>query len=139
MRQNVLIPLLLTAAALAGGCAAVTTADGQKLRPGQAAFRDYVESVFRRQNAVLTELAFALDAADPVGARFGVLESAEADLLDACADLNALAAAAQRQRSRGAGDLAAARTAPLCERATESAQRVLQQPVEVEAAGDPRR
>ena len=43
---------------------AVTSADGRRMSPRSDAFADYVEAVFRRQNEVSGELAFALDELD---------------------------------------------------------------------------
>lgn len=110
---------------LVAGCAPVTTLDGERLPVRSEAFADYVEQVFREQNRVATELAFALeDSADP--ARLDALETAEDALFAACADLNAMAAARRDGRRMGAfRALAAARQAPECERAAAHARAAL--------------
>lgn len=107
--------------ALAGGCATVTTTDGQRLRLTSAEFRNYVESVFREQNRVADELAFEQEspAAD-------TLDAAEAVLLTACAGVNELATARRDERRLGLGRrLEAARGVPACEEATRAAQEAL--------------
>jgi hypothetical protein len=111
--------------ALATGCA-VTSVDGERLRPGSDAFADYVESVFRRQNEVATALALAIDD-EPAGSdRFAALEDAELDLLIACRTLNELAEASRDgERPGGMSALRRARLAPDCERATERADELL--------------
>ena len=53
--------LLLSAWLALSGCASVVTADGERLALTSAAFRAYVERVFREQNRLADELAFALD------------------------------------------------------------------------------
>lgn len=111
---------------LACGACAVVTGDGTRLRPGSDAFADYVESVFRQQNEVLSALAFALDAADPDSATYVVLEEAEAEVLELCDGLNALATARQRgERVGGLGALGTARRAPECARVSEAARTLL--------------
>jgi len=113
---------------LAAGCT-ITTPDGARLRAGQPAFAEYVERVFRLQNAVISELAFALDEAPLESARYLALEAAEQTVLDACDGLNELATARQRgDERRGPGGLKAARSAPECERAALAARRSLQPP-----------
>lgn len=122
---------LRCAAALAGvlfaaGCSAVETIDGERLGVRSEAFADYVESVFRRQNAVATELAFALEAEELDTPRYARLESAEVALLDACAGLNEIAAGRRdRQEVGGLRALRAARRTPDCERATREAEALL--------------
>jgi hypothetical protein len=107
------------------GCA-VTSGDGQRLRPGSEAFADYVESVFRRQNEVATELALAIDDEVPGSDRFAALEDAELGLLLACRTLNELAEARREGESPGGlSALRRARVAPDCERATERADALL--------------
>jgi len=119
------VGLLAGAAVLAAGCAPVTTLDGERLAVRSEAFADYVERVFREQNRVASELAFALeDTVDP--ARLDVLETAEDALFAACADLNEMAAARRDGRRMGAfRALAAARQAPECERAAARARDAL--------------
>ena len=99
------------------GCA-VMTADGERLALTSPEFRSYVERVFREQNRVADQFAFALE--DERGAPAAVA-AAEQSLQDACAALNELATARRderplslRQRS------AAARSAPTCERTTRA-------------------
>lgn len=119
------VPVLLAIALLTGACA-VTTADGERLAVGSDAFRSYVERVFRAQNRVATELAFALEREGLPGERVRALEAAETELLEACAELNELAAARRDGETLGAAaEAGAARSAPECERAMLAAQRVL--------------
>jgi len=96
------------------------------MSPRSEAFGDYVEAVFRRQNSVATELTLALDEADPDSGRFGRLEDAELDLLQACRGLNQLAQSRRAGSApRGPGALRRARQAPECERAAASAAALL--------------
>jgi hypothetical protein len=106
---------VLCALIFAAGCAAVPTADGQRLRLGSPEFRDYVERVFREQNRVADAAAFALEAP---GSQDAALAAAEQELLAACAGVNELATARRDQRRLGVRKSArAARTVPDCERA----------------------
>jgi hypothetical protein len=115
---------LALASALLVGCAAVETADGTRLAFGSDDFRSYVERVFREQNRVADELAFALEGA-PQGNEAD-LAAAEDALLGACAGLNELATSRRDDAHLGVRrSAAAARRAPDCERATLSAQAVL--------------
>ena len=101
------------------GCAAVPTADGQRLRLGSDEFRDYVERVFREQNRVADAVAFALDAP---GAQDAELAAAEQQLLAACAGVNELATARRDQRRLGLrSSVRAAKSVPDCERAARAA------------------
>lgn len=101
------------------GCAAVPTADGQRLSLRSAEFREYVERVFREQNRVADAVAFALDAP---GEQDAQLAAAEQELLAACAGVNELATARRDQRRLNMRDsLRAARSVPDCERATRAA------------------
>jgi len=101
------------------GCAAVPTADGQRLRLGSDEFRDYVERVFREQNRVADAVAFALEAP---GSQDPELAAAEQDLLAACAGVNELATARRDQQSLGLrNSVRAAKSVPDCERATRAA------------------
>jgi hypothetical protein len=110
------------AAALALTACAITTVDGERLRPGEPEFADYVESVFRLQNEAATELAFALESAEFESALYLRLESAEETLLAACDGLNELASRRQRgEEDRNLGALREARNAPDCERAALAA------------------
>src|SRR5919109_2609732 len=110
-------PLLVATLALQG-CAAVSTAGGEKLGLRSPEFRAYVERVFREQNQVADELAFALDAA-PARAEPAAAEQA---LIAACAGVNELATSRRDgQRLKLKEQLAAARSVPDCERATRSA------------------
>jgi len=100
---------------------AVQTQDGVRLAVTSPEFPGYVERVFREQNRVADELAFALD--DDASAR---LDGVEENLLAACRQLNELATTRRDNveisvRRR----LAAARSAPACERATASAEEAL--------------
>jgi hypothetical protein len=98
------------------GCAAVQTADGQRLGLTSEEFRAYVERVFRDQNRVADEVAFALEG--PSAAR-DELAAAEQRLLEACAGVNELATARRDQRRLGLRrSSSAARTVPQCEAAT---------------------
>lgn len=114
-------PLFLTLAL--AGCATVTTADDGRLRLTSPEFRAYVERVFREQNRVADELAFALeDRAPPAAA----LSAAEQDLLADCAQVNELATANRDgQRLGWRRSLAAARSVTDCEQATRAAARAL--------------
>ena len=117
-RSTVLCALVCSA-----GCAAVRTADGQRLRLGSAEFRDYVERVFREQNRVADAAAFALEAPE---AQDRDLAAAEQALLAACALVNELAAARRDQRPLGVRKSArAARTVPDCERASRGVEALL--------------
>jgi hypothetical protein len=101
------------------GCAAVATVDGQRLKLTSEDFRAYVERVFREQNRVADELAFALEAP---GAERGDLAAAEQRLLEACAGVNELATARRDERRLGMRrSSSAARTVPQCEAATRFA------------------
>lgn len=100
---------------------AVQTQDGVRLALSSPEFPEYVERVFREQNRVADELGFALEEDDS-----GRLDEAEQNLLAACERLNELATTRRDDveislRRR----LAAARTAPECERATSAAEAVL--------------
>ena len=102
------------------GCAAVPTADGQRLRLGSDEFREYVERVFREQNRVADAVAFALEAP---GAQDTELAAAEQELLAACAGVNELATTRRDQQRLGMrASLRAARSVPDCERATRAAE-----------------
>ncbi len=87
------------------------------------AFAEYVEFVFRQQNEIGTELAFALDSVEFDSEQYLMLEAAELALLEACMGLNELAVRGQNGRSAGGlGAARAARRAPECERAAVAAQ-----------------
>ena len=101
------------------GCAAVPTADGQRLSLRSVEFREYVERVFREQNRVADAVAFALDAP---GEQDAQLAAAEQELLVACAGVNELATARRDQQRLGMrSSVRAARSVPDCERATRAA------------------
>ena len=107
------------------GCA-ITRPDGTRLGPRSDAFADYVEMTFRRQNELASDLAFALDEAEPDSPRYRELEALEIELETACRSLNELA----RQRRAGEavaglGALRRARQAPDCERAYEKGVGIL--------------
>jgi hypothetical protein len=113
-------------AAVAAGCAAVRSADGTRISVVSGAFPEYVERVFRDQNRVATELAFALDdpALDP--ARQDALAGLELMLLEACAPLNELAVAQRDGVRLGLRDsVQRGRQASRCETATRDAGRGL--------------
>jgi hypothetical protein len=100
------------------GCAAVPTADGQRLRLGSAEFREYVERVFREQNRVADAVAFALEAPSAQGVELAAVEQ---ELLAACAGVNELATARRDQRRLGMrSSVRAARSVPECERVTRA-------------------
>jgi hypothetical protein len=102
-------------------CVSVTTLDGDRLTAPSSEFRAYVEAVFREQNRVATDLAFALEsAADP--ATQVEMENSERELIAACEALNEIATErrAGRELSRQR-QVDAARSAPQCERAAHAA------------------
>jgi hypothetical protein len=108
---------------LLAGCAAVSTADGDRLALQSEEFRAYVERVFREQNRVADELAFALEAPGPTR---GELAVAEQRLLEACAAVNELATARRDELRLGLRrSLSAARTVPHCEQTTRSVAEAL--------------
>ena len=119
---------LAAAAALPVACA-VTTADGTRLGLTSSEFRAYVERVFRDQNKVASDLAFALDDATASGGSPPPdLAAAEDALLEACSGLNELATSRRDQAELGVRKSAsAARSAPDCERATRAAQTALRE------------
>jgi hypothetical protein len=89
-------------------------------------FADYVEAVFRRQNAVATELADAIDDELPASERYAALEQLELELEIACRGLNQLAQAQREgEPAGGLGGLKRARGAPDCEGAADRAARAL--------------
>jgi hypothetical protein len=99
------------------GCASVLTADGQRLELASPEFREYVERVFREQNRIADDVAFALDEPGP----HDDLAAAEQELLAACAGVNELATARRDQRRLGMrSSVRAARTVPDCERAART-------------------
>ena len=104
---------LFVATAILAGCA-VLTADGQRLTLTSSEFRAYVERVFREQNRMADQFAFALEGVPDVPA--GVT-AAEQSLLDACAAVNELATARRDERSLSLRQRStAARSVPMCER-----------------------
>jgi hypothetical protein len=119
-----LVPIVAPWVLLAlSSCAAVPTADGQRLRLTSDEFRAYVERVFRDQNRVADELAFALESDAGEG---GELAAAEQRLLESCAAVNELATARRDQQDLGMRRSAsAARTVPECEEATRGAEALL--------------
>ena len=114
--------LLASALLLGPGGCAVTAADGTRMGLRSDEFADYVESVFRRQNEVASELALEIESRDQDSERYELLDAAELDLLNACVGINELAA---RQRDGdplgGLKALKRARQAPECERAADAA------------------
>ena len=116
-------PLVVCLLLFLPGCAAVPTADGQRLRLGSDEFREYVERVFREQNSVADAVAFALDAP---GAQDAELAATEQELLAACAGVNELATARRDQRRLGLrSSVRAAKSVPDCERAALAADALL--------------
>lgn len=106
------------------GCAAVRTVDGGRLALTSPEFRAYVERVFREQNRVADDVAFALEAAP--AAQQAQLSAGEQRLLEACAGVNELATARRDAQQLGARrSLRAARTVPACEEATRSVAALL--------------
>jgi hypothetical protein len=103
---------LLAATMILAGCA-VLTADGERLGLTSPEFRAYVERVFREQNKVADQFAFALEGER--GAPAGVT-AAEQSLLEACAALNELATARRDERHLSLRQRStAARSVPMCE------------------------
>jgi hypothetical protein len=116
-----LLVAALATSAIAAGCA-VTTADGRRLALASSEFRAYAEQVFREQNRVASELAFALEAPTPDPE----LIEAEESLLAACSSLNAVAAARRDGDELSVAEQArAGRDAPRCEAAIAVAQAAL--------------
>ena len=118
---------LAATATLLAACA-VTTADGTRLGLASGEFRAYVERVFRDQNKVASDLAFALDDATAAGGSAPPeLTAAEDTLEKACAGVNELATSRRDQEDLGVRKSAsAARSAPDCERATRAARTALE-------------
>jgi hypothetical protein len=116
--RALLISLILC---LGTACVSVTTLDGERLTAPSSEFRAYVEAVFREQNRVATDLAFALESAIDVASQ-SEIENAERELIAACATLNEIATErrAGRELSRQR-QVDAAKSAPQCERATHGA------------------
>jgi len=101
------------------GCAAVPTADGQRLSLRSAEFREYVE---RERDRVRDAVLLAKHALDAPGEQDAQLAAAEQELLAACAGVNELATARRDERRLDMRDsLRAARSVPDCERATRAA------------------
>ena len=115
---------IVTFTLLAGCATTITTMDGRTLRLNSLEFRDYFERVFREQNQVATTLAFAQDEASRI--RYETLLQLEDALLEACADVNALAAARRDNRALGLRLQARmATTAPSCEATTRRTREAL--------------
>jgi hypothetical protein len=88
------------------------------LRLTSPEFRAYVERVFRDQNRIADELAFALEGPSSDAA----LARAEERLLAACAGVNELATARRDDAELGVrASVRAARTVPGCEDAARAA------------------
>lgn len=120
-RHAVLLVLLLST-----GCSSVTTLDGERLALGSDALGDYVEDVFRRQNRVASDIAFALDDPEASPSRLEALDVADRGLLDACAPINEVAARRRDEVPVGwVKGSRAAHAAPDCERAVDRARAVL--------------
>jgi hypothetical protein len=104
------------------GCAAVTTADGERLNLTSPEFRSYVERVFREQNRLADELAFAAEDGEGGAA----IAAAEDALLEACAGVNELATSRRDEQRLGIKrSAAAARSVPQCETASRAASAAL--------------
>lgn len=125
---------LTTLLALAvAACTGVTTAGGQRLALTSKEFSSYMESVFREQNELLTEIAFVLDREDLSDIDRGALEVAEESLLVACERINEVAATRRDGQDPGRiRESRAARAAPSCERAAVEARTVLNQMAAIE-------
>jgi hypothetical protein len=122
---------------VATACVSVTTLEGERLAARSVEFRAYVESVFREQNRVATELAFALESVAPDARAYGELETAERELMAACTRLNQIAT--ERRAGRDLGPLRqadAARSAPECERVTRASAARLESVRQETADGD---
>ena len=120
-RITLITPVLL----LLTGCA-VTSAGGERMGLRSDAFAGYIETVFRRQNEVATDLLTELDNEDPESDRFQSLDAADYELQIACREMNSLARANRDgELDRGLAALRQARTAPECERATDAAAALL--------------
>ncbi|MDT8427664.1 MAG: hypothetical protein RQ757_02735 [Pseudomonadales bacterium] len=79
----------------------VQTTDGRTLRASSAEFQDYVENVFRRQNATAIALLEALEASysrESPTALQQRLEALDIELLEHCQALNTVAMARQDNR-----------------------------------------
>jgi hypothetical protein len=113
--------LIVSILVLETACVSVTTLDGERLTAPSSEFRAYVEAVFREQNRVATDLAFALESTTDAATQ-GEIEMAERDLIAACAALNEVATerrlGSELSRQR---QIDAARSAPQCERAAREA------------------
>ncbi len=115
---------IVTFVLLVGCATTITTMDGRTLALNSTEFREYVERVFREQNQAATALAFAQDESS--GARYETLLELEDALLEACADLNEVAAARRDDRALGLRRQARmAATAPNCESTTRQTQEAL--------------
>lgn len=119
------LPVSIAIAMFLSGCA-VTNVGGLRMALGSDAFSAYVEDLFRRQNNVGTELAFAIEDEPVGGERHTMLEAAELELLTACRGLNQIARAERDGESVGGfSALKRAKSAPDCERATDTAAALL--------------
>jgi hypothetical protein len=113
---------VVVAAIALSGCAAVTTADGERLALTSPEFRGYVERVFREQNRLADELAFAAEGGNGGAA----IAAAEDALLEACAGINELATSRRDEQKLGLQrSAAAARSVPQCEVASRAAAAAL--------------
>ncbi len=120
--RPVMVVLTLTLTACAGH---VMVADGRRIPVRSPEFRDYVDAVFRQQNRIGDELAFALDDAATEQPQ---LVAAEQLLLQACAGLNELAVAQRDGKKLSASRrLELARSVPACERAAATVAQTLDQ------------
>ena len=107
------VAALTVATLIVAGCA-VLTADGERLTLTSPQFRAYVERVFREQNRVADQFAFALE--DNRDVPTGVA-AAEQSMQEACAALNELATARRDDRHLSLRKRSeSARSVPTCER-----------------------
>jgi hypothetical protein len=135
--SQIMFPSRLTAvllsvapAALTTACAGIESVDGKRYSMASADFRSYAEAVFRRQNLVMSEIAFALDSETLTADERTRIEAAEDGLFEACALLNEIAVRrrdSQRNADSGGldGRLRAGRSVPECERAVVAAETLL--------------
>ena len=119
--------LWLVAIVFLGGCVgSVELASGHRIALNSKEFEDYVERIFKYQNKVADELAFALVDMDAAQPSYGALESAEAQLLIACSGLNELATARRDDLQLSIRrKLELARQVPNCEQAADVASAAL--------------
>ena len=118
--------LLCLLGMIATGCVPlVQTEDGRSIRANSEEFQEYIESVFRRQNAVSVRLMWAIDG-DESEEVLQELERIESRLLDVCRPLNDVAIARRRHRSIDFDQKRELiQAAPQCERVTAQTESAL--------------